>query len=769
MQISKLAAVIFVMLCAGFLCADDFEPFVYSLDAISRMTAGDSDNTLKQLKNLDPDRNRTFKILTRIFSPDTSDLEHIVAELNNEDYSVRSSAAQRILTYSLQDIKDLLVKEELRTGSPERLFQISKVQYELRNNYYLYRKKIVIVRNNMLLYLAYSADPRFFPFARKLYTEGSIQDKQSVLDLAGLFKGEGKLKFLTDVFSLTKGALVYSLFYEMRDELNTSEVKSIAGVIVKDAHLPPLLRATAAVSILQAGFKMDLSGQADPFIRNILETKEPLSNAKWVDGASSEMRTFPRDTVKSIDYPGCKGWITGIDLLNGVICDTGKKVHMVPLFRVDEIRMVPTGRRHNKDYTCRVVFHDGDSLSGTPLEMGKEGIVIENSYLRYPVAVKPDHVAVIQFNTENRSIPSVQVNSLKAPVVHLKNGDAVSGYLIQKKGEKPGVELTGFTVFTDPRSKPIKTLYIDTDSIERVEFPVKGYKKSLGFCRVTTLYGDRLSGNLMKMGGRYLTLYSEVLGKLFVSRDKIGLIAVNSGFSIFREYVVMTFPGQDTVCVYNLNGDKVWEKTGLKDPVYAEQMPNGDICVCERVNGTLSIYSKDYLLKKEYKGFDNISSAHVLPNGNLLVACERPRDAVVEIDPAGNTVNRYDGLTFVIDAVQRPDRKVIAISKRRRRIALLGPGKNEALRKDYIGSPLSIQLLENGNVLVSSRSSIAEYSDKFVKKNKTEIKQFSMPRALLHGKGMYCIDQNFLYKLDNKENIIRKVQLPETPESIYIY
>jgi len=184
-----ITAAVLIMLCTGLLRADGFEDYVYRLDDISIMGSDNTNKILQKLMELDPDRNRTFGILTRIFSPVEKELKGIIAELNNEDYSIRSQAAGRILTYSLQDIKELLVKEELRTGSPEQLFQIAKIQHELRNNYFLYRKKIVTVRNNMLLYLAHSADTRFFPFARRLYTEGSIQDKQSVLTLAGYFKG----------------------------------------------------------------------------------------------------------------------------------------------------------------------------------------------------------------------------------------------------------------------------------------------------------------------------------------------------------------------------------------------------------------------------------------------------------------------------------------------------------------------------------------------------------------------------------------------------
>jgi len=759
-----------ILVWAGSLYADEFEDYVYGLDDISGMNPEKTETVLDRLKDLDPDSSKTFRLINRIFGLDISGLDHVMQELSSKDYYTRSSAARRILTYTLKDIKNILAREELQSETAEKIFQIGRIRHEFSSNYYHYRKKIIHVRNNLLFYLASCSDPRFFDFARRLYTEGSFRDKQSVLTLAGYFKGKEKTEFFAGVFAETEGALVYRLFNGIRDELDTPALRSIAGDIVRDPELPALLRASTAASIRRADFSVELPEDIDPFIQIILETDEPFDSEACSRRASAEQRTFPKDTIFSTEGIQCRGWITRVDLINGVICDTGANMRTIPLFKANEIKMVPTGRRRNMDYVCRVIFTDGDSVSGNPVSMGTEGMILENSYLRNRADIEPDTVAAVQFNTENQHVPSVHVNSLQSPVARFKNGDSLSGQIIRKAGKPFCIRLSGFTVRTKPGDTPSETLFIDTDAIRKVDFPVRQVGKASGFCGVITMYGDRLSGNLIKMGEQYLHLYSRLLGNIRISRDAILSITLNSGFSMFKENAVLTFPLQDTVSIYNIKGKKIWEKKGLKDPVYAERLPNGDICICERENGTVAVYSEDYVLKREYKGFDHVSAVRALPGGNLLISCERFSNAVVEISPEGSPVSRYVGLTYVVDAVKKPDGTVVAVSRRRSKIALLRKGRTEALKKRYIEAPVSIQLLQNGNVLAAGTSLIAEYrTDTLTKIKKTEITKFSHPRALLHEKNIYCVDENALYKLDRSGNIIRKTPLPQKPESIFMY
>lgn len=753
----------------GFLFPGEFEDIIYGLDDLPETGTEAAGPVFKQLAVLDPGCDTSYRILNRIFSPDVSGLKKLLGNLDHQDYSVRSETANRILTYSLKDIQDILVKEELGAESPEKLFQTARIDHELKNHYYRYRRRVVTVRNNLLFYLAYSSDTRFFSFARKLYSEGSLNDKHTVISLAGYFDGAEKANFLADIFARTNGVLTYKLFTEIHRELSISEVRGIARAIVENRQLPLLLRASAAASIKNAGISIEGYTGEDPFLRMILETDASVSNRDLSKRASAELRSFPPSEISSTYWTGCRGWITGIDLSGGITCDTGNKLRSIPLYRAQKITFVPSGRRRNMDYVCRVVLHNGNSLSGTPIQVNPERIVIENSYIRGRIPIDPARTACIQFNTENSGVPSVKINSFDVPRIHLENGDSFSGHIIKQKGKKPAVRFSGLTVSTDPGSRPVDTLYIDIKQIRRVDFPVKRFKSPSGFCSVTTLYGDTLSGNFMKMDSRYCVLYSELFGTLRIKRNKIRQVSLDSGFSVFMEHAVMTFPLQDMVCVYDLQGQNIWKKTGLKKPVYAERLPNGDICICERLNGTISIYSKEYLLKSELKGFSQVSAVHALSNGNLLISCERAVDPVLEINRTGTRVRTYNGLKDVTDAVQRPDLTVVAVSMTRSKLALLTPRGGDALKERYIGTPVSVQLLENENILVCSRASISEYTGSLSKNRETEITRFSRPRAFRYGGSTYCIDGNILYKLDSGNNVIQKVVLPAKPESLFMY
>jgi hypothetical protein len=749
--------------------ASEFEDYVYGLGDLMRMDVDSQSTILKQMSKLDPDCKKSIVILERIFKPDETSLWDIVSELGHNDFYRRSAAAQRILTFSMQDISDFLTKEEIRNENPEILFQVKRIRSEIRNNFYIYRKKVGVVRDNLLLFLANEGNPKFYMYAYNMYTKGSSKEQSNILRLVGMSKNDTKVEFLTEVFEFTQGPLLYELFHQLKPFMKTEEVSEMAENIIRSRNLPIMLKAGVAASL--KGVKGEIGGLkgGDPFIENILNGTWKAGTVKSISKSSFKKGSRPRDTITRTTGVAQKGYVKGILLTGDIVYDDGKKTSLIPLFKIEDISIVPTGKRDNKDYICRIMLRTGNSISGKLIKADDKEIVMVNTYIKGRISFKPESVSLMQFGTEGKNVPNVHFNTIKVPRIYLNNSDTMQGVVVKKEGGRIGIKLKDIKVYPGSKTNPVDALYFDQNSIDRIEFPYSMRKDPIGFCQITSMYGDRISGNLIEMDDSKLTLFTEEFGLLTIAREKVSKISINSGFVVFREQILVSFPQEDSIAMYTIEGKEIWRKKGLDTPVYAERMSNGDLLVCERRPGVVSIYSRDFVLKREFSGFSQVSTAHELPNGNILVSCERFRDAIVEINIDGKRIKKYEGLQYIYDAVSKEDGTVLAISKRRSRAALLSPGATATVNDKYLNSPTSIQVLENGNYLVGSRSSVCEYTPRFSKVMATEITRFSQPKAYKHGDAIYVIDGKMLYKVNKQNVVVQRIQFKSAPDSLFMY
>jgi len=725
----------------------------------------------------DPTGDKTAAFLrARIFSPDPARVKKLVQNLASPDYYVRVRAAYRILTFPIRkDVDGIIAEEALKTSDPEVLFQLRRIEYERSHNFFKHLRRVKRMRDRCLSYLASRRDPRFFSFARKVYEGGGGREKKFIIRLCAGYEGEERVKFLEEVLDGTDIEVLYPLFFEIRKDMNIPAARRLTRMLAGSSRFPPLLRAMAAAALVVHG-ERDIPplGPEDAFLRTVFSRprRAVLLDTRRVEGASGEEKKRPPDVLVTVRGEREEGWITGIDLYTGVVCDTGKGMRLIPLFQVDTIRLFPTAKRENADYAFRVVLVNGDSVAGELLEFGERGAVLKSTYLRSPVKIPRRAVAWIQVGTEfAREVPPVRKNTLRFPRLHMRNGDVLKGDFFVGRDGRLGLRPAGYTVYAGSRSRGVSALFFRRRDVKCVEFPVSSPARRGGYCTVKTMCGERLTGYLLKMDRRYCILVTEKMGTLFISRDKLKEIRISPGVRFFKELALMAFPSENAVRVYTLRGEKILELKGLHHPVFAEKLSDGSICVCEPQKERISFFSAEGVLLKRWNGFPGVKAVRELPDGGLLLSFGFSREAVMRLDREGLLQEAYPGAFYAADAAPLPDGGIVAAVRENPKLMLFAPGKKKPVFVRPLSLvPLSIQVLPGKKILVSARRSVAVYSlPRFVKQEKTDITKFSNPRGFKHGRFLYVTDGKVLYKLDAVGNVVESTELPGEPSSLRMY
>lgn len=749
------------------------EQFVWDLEDMSTLNEDEREDIFSSMHSLDPDCTRTCAVLNRFHSIDETRFKELLSLLGHDDYYKRSFGANMILTFSFQDIRDMLTDAETASVNPEELYQLQKILYELENNYYVYKNKIRRIRNNLIRYLVHRDDMRVLIYAPLVFASWDESDKEFILKVMGRLKSELKNPLLCSIFPEADRKLQYYIFSQIREYFDSDEqVQDIIAGVIRDNTFPLFLRSMAAslYSLHKKNVKTEFSTQdwGDRYVHGILQRKiKPELRVSFDAVPSSPYKMNRYDHIIDLSGTLSASSIGGITMQGDVLYYAEGKKDSVPVFTLEKIQMTPTGKRENRDYICRIIFKNTDSLSGNLIEIKGNTLTIENSYTAGIITFDSSHVAGIQFNTENKQPEAPGVNSLVVPEVTMVKGDTLTGTVFKRKGRKLGIRLEHFKVYSDSGQKELDTVLIDSRDIDMIYFPCTGLEHAEGFCKITTLYGDNLTGNLVEMDSMNVRLYSSYLGLITLKRDKIRELEFDCGLSVFREYRVIAFSPENTVRIYDRNGNTVWERTGLDEPVYAEMISNGDILICEKGEGKVSIYSREGVLKDEYRGYHNISTAHELKNSNLLINCYRYGDNLFEINRKGETVQVFRNNAYITDAVKRDDGTVIAIARRTNQVFEISSSGEKALIKELF-SPSSIQLLENGNILIAFRKGIKEYTPEW-KEVFSFRGVFNNPRCFSKGRYIFLLDKAVFLKLDLEGNVIQRDTLPTGGSSLFMY
>lgn len=133
--------------------------------------------------------------------------------------------------------------------------------------------------------------------------------------------------------------------------------------------------------------------------------------------------------------------------------------------------------------------------------------------------------------------------------------------------------------------------------------------------------------------------------------EKTGLVAPHDAERLPNGNTLITEYGGSDVIEVDYYGNVVWAKTGLEMPMDAERLSNGNTLISEYNRGT--VIEVDYYGNEVWNksGLSRPYDAERLPNGNTLIAEAEmyPDGRIIEVDSAGNEVWNMTELDAPVD------------------------------------------------------------------------------------------------------------------------
>ena len=234
-----------------------------------------------------------------------------------------------------------------------------------------------------------------------------------------------------------------------------------------------------------------------------------------------------------------------------------------------------------------------------------------------------------------------------------------------------------------------------------IGFMLIAFKPSLSAINTEDLFEELLvEGNtLISEYGNNRTVEIDIDGNIIW--QKTGLLIpqdaerLANGNTLITEYA--------TGRVFELDKDdiKVWQKGGLELPVDAERLSNGNTLITEFSTQRVIEVDEEYNIVWEKTGLSSPFDAERLETGNTLKAESYPEGQVIEVDIDGNIVWQITDLEGPVDVERLSNGNTLITEHIGKKVSEVDISGNIVWEKTGLLMPKDAERLSNGNTLIA--------------------------------------------------------------------
>lgn len=340
----------------------------------------------------------------------------------------------------------------------------------------------------------------------------------------------------------------------------------------------------------------------------------------------------------------------------------------------------------------KLIFIDGQSLSGHVIKMDQDNIYLDLSFgddIQIPKPKLKD--AIFDGNLER-----LESNAKLVGIVRTVNGDVLTGDLLSLDSKE--LVLKNF----------IGELRIGRENLSSISFPYQKYEKPKYFdkglyVRLDLLNGDRLSGLFHGLEKGKISMSSNLLGDLALDQDAV-LEFIFSDRPWIRSGNVLVAT-HNSIVEIDSEGKQLWEKTGFNQVSDAQRLENGNIMIVDTNSRRIVEFNS---AGKEIRVIQ-ISNNQPwrclpLPTGEVVVTLSTHQQSVQIYDSKGNLARSLGDFYYPMDLQLLPNGNLLVVESNRSEIKEVSLKGAIVWSRQIPNGVYCARMRENGELLVGSNN-----------------------------------------------------------------